>query len=68
MFLSGEAESLGTEVARLSRGIGLHLNEEKYAVAIKVDGRVMPHPKQRNETDMLSKFATIGDSSELRNI
>ena len=34
-------------------------------MAIKVDGRVMPHPIQRNESDLLSKFATLGDSSEL---
>jgi hypothetical protein len=60
-----EVESLASEVERLSRSIGLQLNEEKCAVAIKVDGRVMPHPIQRNESDLLSKFATLGDSSEL---
>jgi hypothetical protein len=50
-----DAESLGSEVARLSRGIGLLHNEEKCAMAIKVYGRLMPHPIQRNETDHISE-------------
>jgi hypothetical protein len=60
-----EEEGRCREVERLSRRTGLQLNEAKCAVAIKVDGRVMPHPIQRNESDLLSKFATLGDSSEL---
>jgi hypothetical protein len=60
-----EVESLGSEVERLSRRIGLQLNEAKCTVAIKVDGRVVRHPIQRNESDLPSKFATLGDSSEL---
>jgi hypothetical protein len=52
-----DVESLGSELARLSRSIGLPLNEEKCAVAIKVDGIVMPPPTQQN--DLLSKFSTL---------